>query len=134
MGRGRGERGVPGPRQGIEGPATIEDVAGSYSAIVFETTADGSTTDQLAAGASISLVLAADGTTTGQLFVPGGAEDGRDFVTDLAGTWSLSDSEVTLDHPADTFLRDMTFSYSDGTLSGTAAFSGVQIAVVLRRQ
>ena len=45
----------------------MEDVAGSYSAIVFETTTDGSTTDQLAAGASISLVLAADETTTGQL-------------------------------------------------------------------
>lgn len=112
----------------------MEDVAGSYSAIVFETTADGSTTDQLAAAASISLVLAADGTTTGQLFVPGGAEDGGDFVADLAGTWSLSDSEVTLDHPVDTFLRDMSFDYDVGTLSGTAAFSGVEISVELRRQ
>jgi hypothetical protein len=112
---------------------TLDDVAGSYTAEQFTTEEGGVVTDQLAGGASLNLVLASDGSTTGRLFVPGGDEGGGDFDADLVGTWSLDGATVTLDHEADTFLRDMPFTFSSGRLSGEATFSGVTIVVVLRK-
>jgi len=53
---------------------------------------------------------------------------------DLAGTWALDNTSVRFDYAADTFLRDMTFSYSSNRLSGEATFSRVTINVVLREQ
>lgn len=114
-------------------PATMEVVAGSYVVAVFETTTDGATTDQLGAGSSLTLNLSPIGTTSGRLFVPGGAEDGGDFEADLTGTWSLSDNEVRLDHPADTFLRDMILDYDNGVLSGSATFGDTQVTVELHQ-
>ena len=58
-----------------------------------------------------------------------------DLDMDLAGTWTLdqNDGSVAFEHASDTFLRDMTFSYSNSRLSGEATFSGVTINVVLRK-
>lgn len=113
---------------------TMADVAGSYSATDLRTTTDGSTVDQLAAGSELTLGLNAVGTTTGRLFVPEGDEDGSDFEADLAGTWSLSGAEVTFDHAADTFIRDMVFTFSDGELRGDETFGDTRVQVVLTRQ
>lgn len=116
------------------GPVTMEAVAGSYVAAGLETTTGATTTDQLAAGASLRLNLNAPGTTSGRLFVPGGAEDGSDFEADLTGTWQLSGREVLLDHAADTFLRDMTLDYErPGVLSGSADFGGTRVTVELAK-
>ena len=114
---------------------TLEQIAGSYVAETFNTTDGGVVTDQLALGASILLTLGADNTTTGRLFVPDAEEGGGDLDMDLAGTWTLdqNDGAVAFEHASDTFLRDMTFSYSNGRLSGEATFSGVTINVVLRK-
>ena len=121
------------------GPDEIEqsDVAGSYEATTFETTEDGQTTDQLAEGAQFTITLASDGTTTGNLFIPGGAEDGSDLDASLAGTWTFnaSSNSVTFDQDADTFVRDMTFTAVRAgggvQLEGEETFSGVTITVVL---
>lgn len=94
---------------------TIGDVAGSYAALKFETTADDVVRNELSFGASISMRLEEDNTTTGRLFVPGAAEDGGDLDVDLSGTWSLDSTFVTFDHAADTFLRDMMFLVSRDT-------------------
>lgn len=112
---------------------TMASVAGSYAATTFTVTESGGTTNILAAGGSISLTLAAAGTTSGRLFVPGGAEGGGDFDEDLTGTWSLQDSTVTLDHDADTFLRDMTFTVRGQQLVGQETFTDVTVAVVLAK-
>lgn len=122
------------------GPEAItrEDITRSFSAVTLTTTTDGTTTDQLAAGATLSITLHEDGTTAGQLFVPGGAEDGGDFDADLAGTFSFDDStdRVTFDHDADTFMRDMTFAAArsgDGVrLEAQQAFGAATVRVVLR--
>lgn len=127
-------------------PVTRADVVGSYEATTLSVTADGETTDQLAAGAEITLQLADDGTTSGALFVPGGAEDGGDLEADLAGNWSFQammeepsvPARVTLDHDADTFLRDVTFDAVRGggtiQLRAEDSFGGVTIEVELSRQ
>jgi hypothetical protein len=112
---------------------TMRSVAGSYSATSFTVTESGGTTNILAAGGSITLTLTAAGVTSGRLFVPGGAEDGGDFDEALTGTWTLQDSTVTLEHDADTFLRDMTFTVRGQQLVGEETFSDVTVAVVFTK-
>jgi hypothetical protein len=111
----------------------MSSVAGSYSATSFTVTESGGTTNILAAGGSITLTLTAAGVTSGRLFVPGGAEDGGDFDEALTGTWTLQDSTVTLEHDADTFLRDMTFTVRGQQLVGEETFSDVTVAVVFTK-
>jgi len=111
---------------------TIEELVGVYEAIVFTTEEDGTTIDRLATGASITLTLELEGSTTGRLFVPGGGEDGSDLDAELTGSWTLNGDTVELSHAADTFLRDMTFTAEGMQLSGQATF-GVTITVVLAK-
>lgn len=118
------------------GPGLTEaEVAGAYVATTL--TIDGGTgaVDQLALGATIQLTLTVDGNTAGLLIVPGGATDGSDFEADLAGTWILSGQAVRLSHVADSFLNDVIFAYTDGTLTGIRADddTGTTIRVVLSR-
>lgn len=121
------------------GPDEIEqsDVSGTYEATTFETTEDGQTTDQLAEGARFTVTLAPDGTTTGNLFIPGGAEDGSDLDASLAGSWTFnaSSNSVTFEQDADTFVRDVTFTAVRAgggvRLEGEETFGGVTITVVL---
>lgn len=121
--------------------AAMQQVAGSYAAaesygaLSFTTTASGETIDWLAAGASIEVVLGADGTTTGRLYVPGIEEDGGDWEADLMGSWTLDDGTVHFVHEADTFVRDMPFRVKGGGLEGTATFGGeTEVRVVLARR
>jgi hypothetical protein len=110
---------------------TSTDVAGSYAATTFTTTANGTTTDHLAAGASFALTLDPNGGTTGRLFIPGAAEGGGDLDADMVGTWTLSGSTVTFTQAADTFVRDMAFSVEQNRLRGDATFGDTRIRVVL---
>jgi hypothetical protein len=112
---------------------TMSSVSGGYTATSFTVTESGGTTDILATGGSITLTLTAAGATSGRLFVPGGAEDGSDFDEDLTGTWTLRDSTVTLDHDADTFLRDMSLTVRGQQLIGQETFSDVTVSVVLAK-
>jgi hypothetical protein len=121
-------------------PLTVQAVAGVYGAsgtfgaYTLTTVDNGDVTDRLDAGASISLRLNADGTTEGELFVPGGNEDGSDFEANLAGTWHLAGNIVTLEHDADTFLRDMPLTMVVDRLEGDRAFGGTRVRLTLQRQ
>jgi hypothetical protein len=112
---------------------SVENVAGSYSATSFTTTTGGVTTDQLAGGASFTITLATNGTTSGRLFVPGGDEGGGDLDADLAGTWTLTGTTVEFAQTADTFVRDMPFTASRNRLQGEATFSGTVVRVTLTK-
>lgn len=106
-----------------------ENVAGTYTATTFTTTTGGVTTDQLDEGASLDIVLSANGTTTGTLVAPGGSPS-----ESMAGSWSLSGNTVTFSQPADTFVNDMSFQVVGNTLQGDETFSGTRIQVTLTRQ
>ena len=118
---------------------TVAEVSATYLAssstqtAEFTTTQDGETVDWLASGGILELELAADGTTSGRIFVPGMDEGGGDFDEDLAGTWDLEADTVHLDHDADTFLRDMPFQVNGDRLVGDRTFDGVRVRVVLVR-
>lgn len=112
---------------------TVENVAGSYSAASFTATTTVGTLDLLALGASVAVTLTPGGTTTGRLFVPGGAEGGGDLDEDLTGTWALSGSTVTFNQTADTFIRDVQFTASRNQLSAEGTFNGQTIQLVLTK-
>jgi hypothetical protein len=82
--------------------------------------------------------LRGDGTTAGRIFIPNFNEDGEreqgvNLDMDLAGTWSANGDIVTLDHEADTFLRDMLFHVRSGGLEAEEVFSEVTVRLVLDR-
>ena len=127
---------------GGTGPQAIgrPDIIGGYVATTFRTTIGGATTDQLAVGAEFTIDVAADGTATGRLFVPDGAEDGGDLHADLEGSWTFNDSsdEVEFEQTADTFVRDVTFEAVRAgatiELRGDETFGIIRIVVVLTRE
>ncbi|MGH2356601.1 MAG: hypothetical protein ACRDGJ_01135 [Candidatus Limnocylindria bacterium] len=112
---------------------TQETVAGSYSATTFTAASGAGTLDLLGLGASVTVTLAADGTTTGRLFVPGGGEGGEDLDEDLTGTWTLDGSTVTFSQTADTFIRDAAFTAGRDRLTGEGTFDGQTIRLVLTK-
>lgn len=112
----------------------IEDVAGTYHATRIRFTQTGqATVDALAAGATISIVLNRSGITTGTLFIPASLNGGVAETLDLTGTFLYSGTQVTFDHAADTFIRDVTWTFNQSTsqLSTTATAGGVQYDVIL---
>jgi hypothetical protein len=113
-----------------DGPTapSVNAVAGTYTATRLRTTEGGTTTDQLAAGASITLTLNANGTTSGQFTVPG------ELNANLAGTWTLNGTTVELSHSADTFLRDTSFEVRNNTLVGDETFGSTRVEVTLTKQ
>jgi hypothetical protein len=113
---------------------TVDQVAGSYVATEFLVTAGGTVTDQLAAGSELTVTLVADGSATGRLFVPGGAEDGSHFDADLAGSWTLSGRVVTINTTADTFVRNLAFRYDNGRLRADQTFAGTRVEILLVRR
>jgi len=116
----------------VVGPSR-QDVAGTYVATQLLTTTGGVKTDQLAAGASITLVLNADGRTTGRLFVPASTTPQVDLPLD--GTWDFSGpTDIDLTSTADTFLRDMVFAVSGNSLIGDQTFGSTRIQVTLTKQ
>lgn len=113
---------------------TVDNVAGTYSATTFtaNTTATG-TVDLLALGASVTVTLAPDGSTTGNLFVPGIVVGGADVDEDLTGTWTLSGSTVTFNQTADTFIRDLDFAATENQLTSEGVFDGATLRIVLTK-
>jgi hypothetical protein len=112
---------------------TPESVSGSYVATTLTVTDESTTTDFLGLGATLSLDFETDGTVTGHLFVPGGADDGSDIDTALGGVWALSDSRVAVDFPQDTPFPDFLFVAERTRLRGDETVDGVQLRIVLTR-
>jgi hypothetical protein len=118
----------------VEAVAGVYGASGAFGAYTFTTVDSGVVTDWMEAGASISLRLNTDGTTEGELFVPGADEDGSDFEANLTGTWQLAGGAVTLEHDADTFLREMPLTVVGGRLEGDRTFDGTRVRLTLQRQ
>lgn len=127
-----GETTAPSPEMALVG---IYSAEGAYGAVVFTTETPGGTdsVDWLAKGASIRLVLNADMTTAGRLFVPGADEEGSDMDLDLTGTWELAGDQVMLSHEADTFLRDLPLTVRGERLVGERTWSLTVHVELVRR-
>jgi hypothetical protein len=100
-------------------PATVD---GSYHATKLAAKQGSSTTDLLAGGAQISLVLTSTATTTGTIVIPAAySESGTEETLALDGTYTYDPGTgtVTFDQAADTFVRDMTWNAGGTKLHGT---------------
>ena len=107
-------------------------IAGTYTATSFQVIQNGTTTNVLTAGGTVTLQLSASGTTSGHIHVPAVAGQPV-FDADLSGTWSIDDDELRLQHTADTFLRDMVFEVDDDQLIGEQTFGNVRILIELTK-
>jgi len=120
---------------GDNGPIvpTQQAVAGTYVATTLLTTTGGVTTNQLTAGATITLILNPDGTTSGRIFVPASTTPQLDEP--LTGTWSFFNAtDIDIASSTDTFLSSMLFTVTGTALIGDQTFGATRIQVVLTKQ
>jgi hypothetical protein len=108
---------------------SLVDPAGVYSAIEFTATFNGMTVDELAEGVTLTITLAADGTTSGSLFVPVAGPN----PVDLTGTWSRHGSVVTFQHATQTFIDVLPFEFSGDRLTAEGVVGPGTIRVILSR-
>lgn len=113
------------------GPS-VSDIAGAYALKSFSTTTNGVTTDQLAAGVTLTLTLRQDGATAGRLFIPRHDRE-PDLEVDMAGTWTVAGDTVRFDQAADTFVRQTPFLVFPDGLEGETTASDTTIRVSLTR-
>jgi hypothetical protein len=109
---------------------------GDYTAIQFVTTGSSGQRDELAAGSTLSLNLASNGTTSGHLHVAASASNPV-LDADMAGTWREDGSVVTVSQQADTFVKNMPFALSNDLVNGwilvgDKSFNSVRIQLTLR--
>src|SRR2546430_13226711 len=97
-------------------------MAGDYTAHVLLTSDNAGAVDWIARGATLTLGLGRDGTTSGHLFVPGGGDGGSDLDADMAGGVLLLVGQVRFGQTAHTIVRNMDFVPSQDRLSGHALF------------
>ena len=53
---------------------------------------------------------------------------------DMAGSWTLEGTTVSLNQSADTFIRDLPLTVDGNTLTGEATYVGAQVHLILSRQ
>ena len=83
--------------------------AGVYTAIILYSTSAADPSIKQPNSGTLTITLAADGTTTGHLHLD--PFNGKSAVdADMAGTWTQSGNTITFDQAADTFVRNMTFA------------------------
>jgi hypothetical protein len=119
--------------------ASPEVLSGAYTAVTFTTTpAGGQPTDQKALGGFVNVTLKLDNTTSGQLHVA--ASNGQPaFDADLAGTWSITGTQVHFVTTVDSFVRNMPFVIAASsdvlgtTLIGDYTTGGTRIQVTLAK-
>lgn len=111
-------------------------IAGNYAATEWVTTDGSGQTNQILAGSTLNITLAANGTTSGSLHMPASVV-GQELDRDMAGTWTQAGTTVTFAQGADTFVRDMTFSVvangATWALVGDQVFSGTRVQLTLTR-
>ena len=122
------------------GGANVTEVetppAGIYGATTFLTGSTGQT-NQLTLGSSLDLHLFMDGTVSGHLHTA--ASGGSPALdADMAGTWTQTGSVITFTQAADTFVRNMQFTFATAvngtvTLADDRVFSGTRVQLVLMR-
>jgi hypothetical protein len=130
---GEGGSSTTGISGGSSYPASVE---GTYSATTVTLAEAGGSTDLLAEGVVISLVLTAGGTTTGSMTVPAAySESGEEEILSLNGTYTYDATTgiATLAHAADTFLRDTTWHAKGTQLKGTFDGGTYTLTVTLDR-
>jgi hypothetical protein len=111
-----------------------EKLEGTYTATTFTyANAGAAAKDVLAAGGSITLVIAHDLSTSGSMSIPASVTGSSSFNVGLLGNAAQSGDMVELNLVQDSFLRDITFAFDGNSLSGSGTFQGVTVVVTLSK-
>jgi hypothetical protein len=106
---------------------------GTYSATSFTTTGSSGQRNEILAGSTLVLTLKDDNTTSGHLHMAASGANPA-FDADMAGTWSQNGTVVEFNQAADSFVRDMIFTWGpDSSLTGNHVFSGTSIQITLTK-
>lgn len=90
--------------------------------------------DLVASGGHLFLVLATDGTTSGEFFVPAGAApEPQEQRVSLEGTWERVGDVVTFDMPGDTYVRFVDWTVAGNQLQSEFANGGFTVTTHLSR-
>jgi len=114
--------------------STEGGIVGSYVATEWTIVSSTTTHDLIAGGGHLDLALAADGTTTGEFFIPAGvAPEPREQRVSMEGTWTQDRDIVTFDMPGDTYVRFVDWTVSGRQLTSEFVNGGFTVTTRLRR-
>ena len=110
-------------------------LTGTYIATTFVVTETGQApVDVLAAGGSMTIIIAANNTTSGSLVIPAALTGSSDFVIDMTGMALRNGNAVQFDQTGDSFVRDATWALEGNTLATHFTSSGFSLHIVLTRE
>jgi hypothetical protein len=110
-------------------------IAGTWVATSFVFTEVGEPpADVLAMGGSLSITIASTNATTGTMTIPGALVGGSDITLNMAGTARRTGNTIEFDQAADSFVRDIPWTFTGNTLRGTRSDAGVTVDITLTRQ
>ncbi len=118
------------------GTTDPDPIVGTFLATTFQSAAMGqSAVNVLAQGGTLGLNVANNFITAGTLIVPATVNGGVTFTASLAGTAVRTDSTVRFNLPADSFVRDLTFTLTGNRLEArNQTVGGTTYDIVLTRQ
>lgn len=114
-------------------PVRPEDLVGAYRATTLLLAVNGVTIDLLAQGATLTIELKSDGTTTGEFIAPAVPGVSDAVNASMAGTYRVLGEKVKFDQAANTIIADLyfivdgrelraTYSFGDGVTRGLFTF------------
>jgi len=120
---------------GSDSTAPNTALVGAYSASEFRTTGSSGQIDQLQAGSTLNVTLAAGGALSGHLHLAATAANPV-FDADMAGTWAQIGNTVRFTQVAvDTFVENIVFNIEPNVnswdLVGVGDFAGTHINITL---
>ena len=124
---------VAGACRGTTDP---DPIVGTFLATTFQSAVTGQgAVNVLAQGGTLGVNVANNFVTAGTLIVPAAVNGGVTFTASLAGTAVRTDSTVRFNLPADSFVRDLTFTLTANRLEArNQTVGGTTYDIVLTRQ
>jgi hypothetical protein len=111
---------------------TVDNMAGQYTASQIVFANPSGVVNWIDSGGTLTMTLSPNATTSGRLFLPGGAEGGGDLDADMAGTWLLIGNTIQFGQAAQTFVRAMDFSAGQNRIAGDHYFAdSLRVIIVL---
>jgi hypothetical protein len=112
-----------------------DEIPGTYQAISFRVTPSGQpTVDVLAAGGSLNITIAADGSMSGMLNLPPGLISTAAISANMAGKLvPNADGTYWFNQTEDTFVRSLAWQQFTDAFVSTSVLSGVQFQITLKK-
>ncbi len=120
---------------GDDGAIDPDPIAGTYTATTFRVTPSAATEiNVLEQGGNLTIVIGANNATTGTLNLPSVVTGGNALQASMAGTIERDGNGVTFDQTADTFVRDLNWTFTGNTITATnQSVGGASWTIVLTR-